>query len=187
MSTKLAGENIVHLPYKSSDACVIEDKTHYQPGNTIRDIAVGNFEACAWLCQREPDCCFWSYKASTKRCWLKTQVSKIIADNDFKSGSKACGLSGQVAGFIGLKQHPPGDCGNMTEEGVAYEGNNIRDIKLGNGLAALTADSCAALCKDDDDCKFWRLSVQYKVCQLKTSDAGRKAYDSNISGLKPCN
>ena len=75
----------------------------------------------------------------------------------------------------------------MTEEGVGYGGNNIRDIKLGEGLDALTADSCAALCRNDDDCKFWRLSFQNKACYFKTSDAGRKGVDKDISGLKPCN
>ena len=75
----------------------------------------------------------------------------------------------------------------MTEEKVYYKGNTIRSIKLGNGLDNLTADSCAALCKDDGDCKFWTLGVQMKACLLKTSDAGRNPHDKDISGLKPCN
>ena len=75
----------------------------------------------------------------------------------------------------------------MIEEGVIYSGNKIRNVKLGKGLAALTADSCAALCKVDDDCKFWTLSFFSNSCGLKTSDAGREANDNYISGVKPCN
>ena len=72
----------------------------------------------------------------------------------------------------------------MMEEGVAYAGNDIRSVQLGNGQ---TANDCAALCKDDDDCKFWGLNFIHIICYLKTSDKGRRANDQEISGLKPCN
>ena len=75
----------------------------------------------------------------------------------------------------------------MIEEGVIYSGNKIHNVKLGKGLAALTADSCAALCKDDDDCKFWTLSSYWKGCFFKSSDAGRKGSNEMVSGIKPCN
>ena len=65
------------------------------------------------------------------------------------------------------------------------EGHDIRNVKLGSD--ALTGENCAALCKDDDDCKFWTLSFFSKSCGLKTSDAGRQLNDKYISGFKPCN
>ena len=75
----------------------------------------------------------------------------------------------------------------MVENGVAYPDYDIRSVKLGNGLAALTATDCAALCKDDDDCKFWILSMEHSQCNLKTSDKNRESRNTAISGLKPCN
>ena len=69
----------------------------------------------------------------------------------------------------------------MIEEGVAYAGNDIRGFQLGDHQ---TADDCAALCMDDDGCKFW--SLNYNICYFKTSDAGRSVLDAEISGLKPC-
>ena len=72
----------------------------------------------------------------------------------------------------------------MIEEGVAYAGNDIRGFQLDDHQ---TADDCAALCMDDDGCKFWSLTLLNNMCYFKTSDAGRSALDTEISGLKPCN
>ena len=75
----------------------------------------------------------------------------------------------------------------MTEEKTDYLGYNAGNAMLGDGLAALTAENCAALCKVDDDCKFWTLSAYWKGCFFKSSDAGRKGSNEMVSGIKPCN
>ena len=75
----------------------------------------------------------------------------------------------------------------MMEKRTDYVGNDIGNVGLGNGLADLTEDSCAAACKVDDDCKFWTLSSSWKRCFFKSSDAGRKESNEMVSGIKPCN
>ena len=70
---------------------VIEDKIDY-PGNNIKMTkAVENQEACAKLAAANEKAKFWTYRASTKECWIKTKKGakplKTVV-----SGNRECGL-----------------------------------------------------------------------------------------------
>ena len=81
--------------------CIVEDNTDYY-GNGIpgqSDLPVGHPAACAWLCQREATCNFWVFREEDKLCWLKTSDSGKKALKGYKSGTKACGKSGDKMGW----------------------------------------------------------------------------------------
>ena len=80
-----------HVICSFSAGCVIEDKIDY-PGNNIKMTkAVENQEACAKLAAANEKAKFWTYRASTKECWIKTKKGakplKTVV-----SGNRACGL-----------------------------------------------------------------------------------------------
>ena len=89
----------VYLITMYSDDCVIEDDTNYWG----HDIAAGqltaeSLEACAWLCQVEAACSFWTFESSAKLCFLKTSDVGRRTNNKYKSGTQACWASGKQHG-----------------------------------------------------------------------------------------
>ena len=79
------------------------------------------------------------------------------------------------------------DCDSncVVEAGIDYMGFDIGQNKTDG--EEMTALECADICKEDSQCKFWTLEVEYtedsealshgagtNICKKKTSDAGRR-------------
>jgi len=75
-----------------------------------------------------------------------------------------------------------GQCGNSTQEGIFYDGNDIawkRDVA--------DAKQCAKLCKEEKQCHGWSHFLPKKMCYLKTTLAGNLIeFPGAESGPKPC-
>ena len=69
--------------------CVIEEETMYFGHDIQKGVKVKNQQACANLTATKEGALFWTYRASDKKCFLKTS----------KKGKKA--LAGRVSGNVG--------------------------------------------------------------------------------------
>ena len=52
----------------NSDGCIMEEGTDYADNGIAGklEMPVGSLEDCSWLCQREPDCAFWTFRVKCK-------------------------------------------------------------------------------------------------------------------------
>ena len=75
--------------------CVIEEKIDY-PGNDIKMTKkVENQEACAKLAAENEKAKFWTYRASTKECWIKTAKKGTKPLKTVVSGNRECGVAAE--------------------------------------------------------------------------------------------
>ena len=77
--------------------CVIEKETDYL-GNDIEELqklqipyGVKNQQACAALTATKEGALFWTYRASDKKCWIKTSKKGKRAHKGLVSGNIECG------------------------------------------------------------------------------------------------
>ena len=99
---------------------------------------------------------------------------------DFQSGSTACGGESKFK-FTFINHPPKGACGDLTEDGIFFLGDEIGEI-IKN---ILSSQMCAKLCKDETMCVLWTYYKDLNRCHLKSSYTGRIAANT-ISGQKPC-
>ena len=71
---------------------MIEEKTDYFGNDIKMTRKVENQEACAKLAAANEKALFWTYRPSTKKCWLKTSKAGKHTRKAFVSGNKECGL-----------------------------------------------------------------------------------------------
>ena len=85
-----------------SETCIFENVVIFNEGTT--KLAAGNTEACAWLCQLEPTCAFWTFEDPEQSCVLSPSDEGKMDYPDFQSGSTACG--GEIKCNCTFINHP---------------------------------------------------------------------------------
>jgi len=76
-----------------------------------------------------------------------------------------------------------GECGDRTEPGIFYDGN---DLAWRNGVE--TAAACAKQCAEEPQCHGWSHFAPAKRCYIKSSLTGPMVeFPGTESGPKPCN
>lgn len=79
--------------------CTTEENIDYN-GNDILNTKADDSQLCAKHCLDNQKCSFWTYRPSTRDCWLKHSKAGRMKHMDRISGNKACG-SGSLAGANG--------------------------------------------------------------------------------------
>jgi len=118
-------------------------------------IKVSGESKCALLCHEDSRCKFWTFRVTSKHCWLKTSSYGRGPNTGVISGSKHCG-SGCIRELI-------------TD---FWENDNDNDIGCKPHVKVSGLDESFALCQDNDRCKSWTFRVSSKHCWLKTSSSG---------------
>jgi hypothetical protein len=68
----------------------------------------------------------------------------------------------------------------LVEDNKVYDGS---DISAKKGVKS--RESCAKLCAEEDRCRYWSYHAGWDICDLKTSNSGRRGDTSYVSGKNP--
>lgn len=154
--------------------------------NRVEGKEVPSPQACQELCIMEPRCAFFSYKISTKDCYLKSAAAPIgrTADSDVTSGPREC------------SQGPPNDDSeppledtpekSCAEGSVEYRGHDVASMRN-----VRSAPYCQQLCASNNACFYWTWDKSRQTCFLKDEYAidfrvtGRQTV-GKVSGAKYC-
>ena len=63
-------------------------------GNDVDTKDAETWSYCGELCEAEPNCSYWSYDPTGKKCWLKDSNNGDRGDGRRISGSRGCTRSG---------------------------------------------------------------------------------------------
>ena len=74
-----------------STGCVIDEETDYLGHDIEGGKKVKNQQACATLTGTKEGGLFWTYRASDKKCWIKTSKKGKMAQAGLVSGNIECG------------------------------------------------------------------------------------------------
>ena len=87
-----------HMNCSLSTGCVIDEETDYL-GHDIDELkkagkpfTVKNQQACATMTGTKEGALFWTYRASDKKCWIKTSKKGKKAHKGLVSGSIGCAI-----------------------------------------------------------------------------------------------
>ena len=113
-------------------------------------------EACAALCCADPHCAVWQWAAAGQSkggsgCWLGTQpISRSTCTND----------TAWVGGGRPPPQPlpPPTHCAAAGDPGFPANASNVQCAGLTFDSKALSADTCAVNCCNDQSCAVWQFS-----------------------------
>lgn len=146
---------------------------------------VPSAQACQELCALEPQCAFFSYKASVKDCYLKSSAAPVgrTADADVTSGPQVCPQTSNDPELPGLPDLPEESC---VEGSVEYRG---RDVAVMQNVRS--ASYCQQACVSSVACFFWTWDRTKNTCYLKDERAPEHRYKSRqtvgkVSGAKDC-
>ncbi|OEH76523.1 PAN domain-containing protein [Cyclospora cayetanensis] len=147
---------------------------------------VASAAACQALCVAEPKCAFFSYKISSKDCYLKTAAAPMgrAVDANVISGPRDCSQ-------VSTADEAPGDAydlpsGNCAEGSTEYRGRDI-DVRKNVRSAAF----CQQLCAANTACFHWTWDRNRHICYQKDEFAtefrstGRHTL-GKVSGAKDC-
>lgn len=138
-------------------------------------------QACQDLCVQDPQCAFFSYKRTSRCCYLKHSgaVGGRSIDEDVVSGPRVCpGGNADDQKESNLPEsrnsNEPASPGHYCAEGsVEYKG---KDVEVKKNIR--TASHCQQLCYTNNKCFFWTWDKNKNTCNLKGSDAA----DTKVSG-----
>lgn len=146
---------------------------------------VASAQVCQELCALEPKCAFFSYKTSTKDCYLKSSAAPVgrTADADVISGPRACSQAASDDLQNDSSDLPEKSC---AEGSVEYRG---RDVAVNRNVRS--AAYCQQLCESNTACFFWTWDKNRQTCYQKDEHAvdfrvtGRQTL-GKVSGAKDC-
>ncbi|KAF4640288.1 PAN domain-containing protein [Toxoplasma gondii] len=156
-----------------------EDNVDYS-GYDVQKIESGDVASakeCQALCEKLPECSFWTWVSYKQNCYLKNYFALIGRD----AGPAA---SGMISG--------PKRCAAVPqachEYNVDYRGHDVKKLESGQ---VFSADSCRALCQADQSCHYWTWVRSTNSCYLKDQYAplGRVQDSSTfgmVSGSRRC-
>ena len=81
-----------HMNCSLSTGCVIDEETDYLGHDIGKAAKVKNQQACATLTGTKEGGLFWTYQASTKKCWVKTSKEGKTEGAGLVSGSVGCAV-----------------------------------------------------------------------------------------------
>lgn len=129
----------------SAAGAVLVEPGADRAGNDYRNFEVGNADLrdqpeliCQTACQKDAQCRAWTYvkpgvQGPKARCWLKTAVPAVRANN--------CCVSGVMTGI---------------EQGIDRAGSDYRNFEIGNAdLRDQPELACRAACRKEAQCKAW--------------------------------
>ncbi|CAF1451127.1 unnamed protein product, partial [Adineta steineri] len=119
-------------------------------GSVIDNLAT--YRDCMNVCENDSKCYGWSYRNSTKSCWLQTSLRTLYGDG-LKNG-------GSCLGPAAKETH----CQEVLS-GCYYSGTN-------NGPAikqVATYQDCMSQCDASATCMAWQYRASSKICQLLTT------------------
>lgn len=182
-------ENVISGPRSCrSDASCFSEGVDYvgYDINRVEGKDVPSPQACQELCLLEPRCAFFSYKISTKDCYLKSAAASIgrTADSDVTSGPRECpqGGAGDDSDSV-LSDTPEKSC---VEGSVEYRGHDVAAMRN-----VRSAPYCQQLCASNGACFYWTWDKNRQICYLKDDFAadfrvtGRQTV-GKVSGAKHC-
>jgi len=161
---------------KNKQDCTTDKNTAYY-GN---DILMGwqnlqsSLHACRVSCKKNKQCKFFSYHASSQKCFLKDKKANIKNWIGYTSGSIDCNVG---EGKTENKQ----DC---FEENIAYYGNNI---KQGWQNRQPSLQACQKSCQQNSRCKFFSYLTITGFCYIKDKKTNIKKWPGYTSGSRDCN
>lgn len=185
-SVALINRNLNENAISGPKSCLVEGKC-FSVGvdyagydiSSVEDKDVASAKACQELCAREPQCAFFSYKTSTKGCYLKTSSAPFgSTDNsDVISGPRECP---EEQDDLEVPDLPQESC---AESSVEFRGPDIsvtRNVR--------SAAYCQQLCASNDDCFYWTFDSNKQTCSQKDTGvrtSGRQTL-GKVSGEKDC-
>lgn len=187
-------ENVISGPRTcfAQGACFSEgvDYVGYDV-NRVEGKAVPSAQACQELCSAEPRCAFFSYKISTKDCYMKSLAAPIgrSVDEDVISGPRVCsqgdGDNSQpdVTQLPELPELPEQTC---AEGAVEFRGHDIAVMRN-----VRSAPHCQQLCVSNNTCFYWTWDKNRQTCYLKDQHAGDfrvtgRQTLGKVSGARDC-
>ena len=142
--------------------CVIEEQIDYNAHDIKMIPKVKNHEACAKQAAANEKAKFWTYQASTKKCFIKTSKKGHKPNKTAVSGNKECGVC-------------------VIEKQIDYNAHDIKMIpKVENH------EACAKQAAAHEKAKFWTYQAKSKKCWIKTSKKGKKSNKTVVSGNREC-
>lgn len=146
---------------------------------------VASAQMCQELCVLEPRCAFFSYKISTRDCYLKSSAAfgSHNEDDDVISGPKVCPQGAGDDSQSGSLDLPEKSC---AEGSVEYRS---RDVAVNRNVRS--AAYCQQLCQSNTACFFWTWDKNRHTCYQKDEHAadfrvtGRQTI-GKVSGAKDC-
>lgn len=175
-------ENIISGPRSchAENICFVEgvDYVGYDVSR-IEGQDVASAQACQELCMLEPKCAFFSYKASTKNCYLKSSSAPVgrTVDADVTSGPRTCSEDSFNPNL------PSKSC---AEGSVEYKGRDVAVMK-----SIRSASHCQQLCAANNACYYWTWDKTKNTCYQKDSHAIEFRQSNlytigKVSGAKDC-
>ena len=70
---------------------MIDEETDYRGHDIGKGVKVKNQQACATMTATKEGGLFWTYRASDKKCWIKTSKKGKMAQAGLVSGNIECG------------------------------------------------------------------------------------------------
>ena len=120
---------------------------------------------CHYLCTQRPECNYWTYQKSSKKCFLKREVTSIVKSSNYQSGAKLC-LDKQKAELeVTSKSTCPAIIGTNYSGGetlkVLHYGYNSRE-------------ACQKKCQTTLGCKFYIVyhGVSFSVVSVEFKPSG---------------
>ena len=81
-----------HMNFSLSTGCVIDEETDYRGHDIGKAVKVKNQQGCATLTGTKEGGLFWTYQASTKKCWVKTSKKGKMEGAGLVSGNVGCSV-----------------------------------------------------------------------------------------------
>lgn len=144
MACFLAAGSVGMSSISAAGAVLVEPGAD-RAGSDYRNFEVGNADLrdqpeliCQTACQKDAQCRAWTYvkpgvQGPKARCWLKTAVPAVRANN--------CCVSGVMTGI---------------EQGIDRAGSDYRNFEIGNAdLRDQPELACRAACRKEAQCKAW--------------------------------
>merc|ERR1719341_1017900 len=167
--------------------CNVEKGTKLS-GHNLYPLGAETQEECSVACLREPECHFWTHNPNIGRCWLKkSDLGREPSTKGSNSGQKSCGVTEEdiLTGHI-LESNCTCSSGCAIEEQMDYRGNNIGQAKW-----VENQEACAKLSASNERALYWTFMPPTdhrwsNLCWIKTSNAGRMAMSTVVSGNREC-
>ncbi|CDJ43801.1 PAN domain-containing protein, putative, partial [Eimeria tenella] len=152
----------------SSSSSCFEVGVDY-PGHDVEKVEgrlVMNPLDCQRLCAGRPDCAFFSWKFSTRACYLKASAAPLARreDPDVTSGPRACrGPSGgpPSAADYPAAFDPRGAPPPCVQPATDYRGAPLKTLR------ARSAAACFMHCRGLQQCGLWTWSSSSHLCSLR--------------------
>ncbi|CAF1549273.1 unnamed protein product, partial [Adineta steineri] len=109
------------------------------------------YQDCMNVCETDSKCYGWSYRNSTKSCWLQTSLHTLYGDG-LKNGGSCLGPAAKETA-----------CTEVLS-GCYYYGNNGPTIKQ-----VATYQDCMSKCDASATCMAWQYRASSQICQLLTT------------------